>query len=380
MEVSGIVVEWLLAAMCVAAAAVPANGQTVFPGADWQEVSPDSQGVDSAKLKAAVAWLDANFGPQGAQELVVIRNGRLIWKSAQSGAYHNIWSSTKNFTSTALGLMVADRKCTLDDLAVNHLPALAERDPAYSKIKLRHLASMSSGYRGELVNVTREQPWGEPLFYLNPVAPFFEPGTKVQYQDHQVFVLGAIVTQLAGESLKALFARRIANPIGMTQWDWGVSGKLKGIDLNNAAGTPTTPGIQTNALQLARFGLLYLNRGEWNGKQLLPASFVDQATANQVAGAGASAFLHGRYGFYWWTNDVRPDGTRPWPSAPPKAYTSHGNGSNFCFVVPEWNMVVVRTGTIPFGSATQRPNRQDLAWDGFFARVGEALGRVRSSP
>lgn len=354
------------------------SASSVFPGADWQEASPESQGVDPAKLKAAVAYMDANFGPQGAKEFVIIRNGYLIWKGPKSDAYHNIWSATKNFTSTVLGLMVADGKCTLDDPAVKYVPDLADRYPLYGRIKLRHLASMSAGYRGEVVNVTKEQPWGEPLFYLNPTAPRFEAGTEVQYNDHEVFLLGSILTQLAGESEKALFKRRIADPIGMTRWDWGVSGNLKGIALNNAAGTPTTPGIQTTALQLARFGLLYLNRGSWNGRQLLATSFVDQATRNQVAASGESWFLRGRYGLYWWTNDIRPDGKRPWPSAPPKAYTSHGRGSNFCFVIPEWNMVVVRMGTIPFGSATNRPNRQDIVWDTFFAKLGGAIGHLRS--
>lgn len=374
-------VSRLAAALWFAACPAVAAGQpAAFPGAEWEEVSPASQAVNAAKLKEAVDFLDANFGPQGAKELVIVRNGRLIWKGPGCDSYHNIWSATKNFTSTALGLMAGDGRCALDDPAVKHMPALAERYPAYSRIKLRHLASMSSGYRGEVVNVTKEQPWGEPPFYLKPSAPLFEAGAKVQYQDHQVFVLGAIVTRLAGEPLKALLSRRIAGPIGMTQWDWGVSGDLDGIELNNAAGTPTTPGIQTTPRQLARFGLLYLNRGNWNGRQLLPASFVDEATRNQVAGDGASRFLHGRYGFYWWTNDVRPDGTRPWPSAPPRAYTSHGNGSNFCFVIPEWNMVVVRMGTIPFGSSTARPNPQDIAWDGFFARLGAALGHRAGRP
>jgi CubicO group peptidase (beta-lactamase class C family) len=370
--------KYLTAVLLVLANSHAISGKSlVFPGSDWQEASPESQGVDSAKLKAAVAYMDANFGPQGAKELVIIRNGYLIWKSPESDAYHNVWSATKNFTSTVLGLLIADGKCTLDDLAVKHLPDLADRYPSYSRIKLRHLASMSAGYRGEVVNVTKEQPWGEPIYYLDPTAPLYEPGTQVRYNDHEVFLLGSILTQLAGESEKALFKRRIADPIGMTRWDWGISGKVKGIELNNAAGTPTTPGIQTTALQMARFGLLYLNRGNWNGKQLLPASFVVQATKNQVVGAGASRFLYGRYGFYWWTNDIRPDGKRPWPSAPPKAYTSHGHGCNFCYVIPEWNMVVVRMGTIPVASASTPSSPLDLVWDTFFAKVAEALGPVR---
>lgn len=345
----------------------------VFPGAEWAEATPDSQGVDSAKLNAAVTYMDDTFGPDGAKELVVIRNGYMIWKGPNADGYHNVWSATKTFTSTVLGLLVADGKCTLDDLAIKYLPELDDQYPLYARIKLRHLASMTSGYAGEVVDVTPEQPWGELMHYLNPTAPLFEAGTRVQYHDHQVLLLGSILTRLAGESLKAVFKRRIADPIGMAGWDWGVAGLIDGIELNNAPGNPARPGIETTARDMARFGQLYLNRGNWNGQQLLPSWFVDEASKNQVPGVGQSAFLHQRYGFYWWTNDVKPDGKRPWPSAPPKTYTSHGRSANFCFVIPEWNMVIVRMGTVPLTSGAVELARQDLMWDTFFAKLDQAI-------
>ncbi len=345
----------------------------IFPGARWREAAPESQGVSSAKLKAAVEYMEKSFGPDGAKELVIIRNGWLIHKGPNAGAYHNIWSATKTFTSTMLGLMIADRKCSLDDFAVTHLPALDDRYPVYNQIRLRHLASMSSGYKGEVADVAADvQPWGDPMRYLNPVAPDYEAGTRVEYQDHQVFVLGRILTRLAGEPMKAVLQRRVADPIGITRWDWGVSGTVDGIELNNAAGTPSkSPGVEITPLDLARFGLLYLNRGNWNGKTILPAAFVDEAGKNQVPTAGRSTFLHGRYGLYWWTNDVMPNGKRPWPDAPPRAYTAHGHGSNFCFILPEWNMVIVRMGTVPIGRTTQG----DPLWNGFFAILAEAVER-----
>jgi CubicO group peptidase (beta-lactamase class C family) len=235
---------------------------------------------------------------------------------------------------------------------------------------------MSSGYKGEVVDVTTEQPWGTPMRYLHPTAPLFEAGTRVQYHDHQVFVLGAILARLVGEPMKAVFERRIAEPIGLTHWDWGVSGKVDGIDLNNAAGTPSkAPGVEITARQMARFGYLYLRCGDWNGRPLLPRSFVEEAGRNQVPGFGASRFLHGRYGLYWWTNDVMPNGKRPWPAAPPKTYTAHGHSANFCFVIPEWNMVVVRMGTSPIGRIAEG---EDM-WNAFFARLADGISPSRAS-
>lgn len=341
----------------------------VFPNPEWPESPPESQDVNPAKLRAAIDYMDRAFGPDGARELAIVRNGYLIHKGPRVDEFHNVWSCTKTFTSTVLGVLVGDGKCALDDLAVRYLPRLADKFPLYEKIKLRHLASMSAGYKGQVIGVTKERQWGDPLYYLNPVSPLFEAGTNVQYNDHEVVLLGSILTRIAAEPLKTLFERRIAGPIGMTRWAWGTIGPVDGIELNNAPGNPAHPGVQTTARQMARFGYLYLNQGKWSGKQLLPADFVAEAVKNQVPGAGASSFLHRRYGFYWWTNGVMPSGKRPWPSAPPGAYTSHGHSSNFCFVIPEWNMVIVRMGTESIGPL----HRQDALWDAFLAGISDSL-------
>jgi CubicO group peptidase (beta-lactamase class C family) len=342
-----------------------------FPGTDWEEVSPEAEGVDSAKLKDAVAHLDAEAGPDGARELVIVRHGRLIWAGPRADAYHTIFSCTKTFTSTVLGLLVEDGKCALDDLAVKHLPELDDQHPAYGQIKLRHLAAMCGGYRGEVRDKRADQPWGDVMAYFNPRAPYFEAGTAVQYNDHDVFVLGKILTLLVREPLQNVFQRRIAGPIGMTKWEWGVSGTVEGIALNNPPGNPGgsgAGGIKITPRELARFGLLMLNRGHWNGRPLLAAAFVDAATSNQVPVSLGyrNRDFRGRYGYYWWVNGIMADGKRPWPSAPPKTYMAHGNGGNFCCVVPEWNLVLVRMGS---------PSINDRLWDAFFARLAAAISQ-----
>jgi hypothetical protein len=91
---------------------------------------------------------------------------------------------------------------------------------------------------------------------------------------------------------------------------------------------------------------------------------------------GRSTFLHTQYGFYWWTNNRLPSGQRPWPSALPKTYMSHGNGCNFCVVIPEWDMVIVRLGTQPIGASIADT---EVNWDAFFAQVGKAVQALPSS-
>ena len=81
--------------------------------------------------------------------------------------------------------------------------------------------------------------------------------------------------------------------------------------------------------------------------------------------------FRGRYGFYWWVNGSMSSGRRPWPAAPPRTYTAHGRGCNFCFVIPEWNMVVVRMGTVPISAGNIAQG--DRLCDEFFRRLAGAI-------
>ncbi|MBP7085279.1 MAG: serine hydrolase [Giesbergeria sp.] len=352
----------------------PADGsRMVFPERDWARATPESQGVDGTKLKQAVACLNTHSQPDGANALVIVRNGRLLWKGPEADAYRRVFSCTKVFTSTVFGVLVDDGKCELDDSASQHWPALVSHCAAYSNITLRHLASMSGGYLGIVRDVSPEQPWGDPIAYLVPQQPRYDSGAACAYHDHDVFLLGSILARLARQPLQEIFRRRIADPIGMSRWSWGVVGVLEnGVAMNNAAGTPArNPGIETTTLDLARLGHLYLNRGNWNGRQLLSAAFVDQAITNQVPVLrrhATGADPGGHYGFYWWTNGRQRNGQSAWPAAPPQTYSARGASANICFVVPEWNMVIARLAGAPGESKTS-----DLTWNTFFGKLGPAV-------
>jgi CubicO group peptidase (beta-lactamase class C family) len=347
--------------------------QTVFPGQDWQEATPESQGIDSAQLQAAAEDLEV---PQ----LVVIRNGYLIWKGPQADAYHEIYSATKVFTSTCLGLVYDDGKCRLDEPMVKYLPEWGRAYPVYAKVTLRDLASMRGGTRGKLGFVGEGQRWGDPVTYVTaPDAPEFQPASaQVAYQDSNVHLLGRIVAMhLAHEPLKELFRRRIADPIGMSHWDWGISGTVEGMTHYNAAGTPALKGnggIRITPREAARFALLFLSRGNWNGKQLLSRAFIDEATRNQVpvtTPGRSSKGWSGAYGFYWYTNGIRSDHQRRWPSAPAGTYAAQGGGSNRFYVIPEWNMVVVTLGS------SDPDVRVGRSIDDLFAKVAAAFIAAR---
>jgi len=118
----------------------------VFLSDTWQRATPESQGIDPVKLHEALNYLHANSNGVGTDGTVIVRNGYLIWEGPDANNVHEIYSCTKTFTSTVLGLLVTEGILTVDDYATKYLPLLDDQYPEYAKIRFRHLATMTSGY------------------------------------------------------------------------------------------------------------------------------------------------------------------------------------------------------------------------------------------
>lgn len=319
---------FLLAALSVAA---PAS----FPGAEWSPPPPEARCVPAARVAEAVAALAEVVGKDGVSGVVVVQNGYLLWAGDRVDEKRPVWSCTKSFLSTCLGLLWDDGKLSPDDLAATHLPELAAD---YPTVTLRHLATFTSGVRvkdGELA----------------AGSPDYAPGAAMHYSA-QSDLLARILTRVAGEPLAALFKRRVADPIGMDPagWEWKAAGSPDGLVVNGGAGFPAS-GLHMSARNLARFGWLFANDGVWDGRRLVSSRYVAVATAPQVPAdialhdpKGWYHVLPGRYGLNWWTNGTDRGGVRLWPSAPASAFAAQGNLNNICIIVPEWKLVLVRTG------------------------------------
>ena len=356
-----VVVLWLVA-MC---SQVVRAERMAFPGAAWEEVTPESQNVDPAKLRAAVDFLRDHSGGNGVNRLIIIRNGRVIWKGPEVDRRQRVWSVTKAFTSTAHGLLIEDGKCTLDTLARRYNPKdLAEHYPG---VTLRHFATMTSGYDGVGGSYDYdEKRRGDQNAFVRPLPPFFAPGTKYQYWDEATQQYGYVLTQIAGESLHDYLKRRIFDPIGIseTKWEPDSTGKVPNW----------TGGLVISAADLTRFGHLFLNEGNWAGKQLVPVSWVREATRVQVPPSIPNALASsdrkgsGVYGYHWWPNGTTPEGKRRWPDAPLCTYSRSGYNNNDLFVIPAWKMVIARLGLDQQEDEITVPE-----YNVFLKRIGEAV-------
>lgn len=364
-------------ALCMIAAAfvfsmcVWAGDKVVFPDKDWIEATAESQGVGSKQLEAAVAYLADNSGPDGVKELVIIRNGYMIWKGTNIDKMHGVWSLTKSFTSTVLGLLIDDGKATLDRLAKDHVPSMRK---TYPNVTLRHFTTMTSGYYAIGDEPRGGYAHGPSLTPFDPGSkPLFAPGSKYAYWDSAMNQFANVLARIAGEPIEDLFKRRIADPIGMNRakWNWGDFGKIDGIVVNGGSGN-NNKHIRISARELARFGHLFLNRGKWKGKQLISASRVDAATKSHVPasvplGHSSSADGRGVYGFNWWVNGIKANGKRKWPGAPVGTYAASGYNNNDMFVIPKWDMVIVRLGL---------DQRQFTITDRIYGTFLEKIGRA----
>ena len=284
--------------------------------------SPEAQGVSSAGIREFVEAADQRVNTM--HSFMLVRHGHVVaegwWKPEAAEKQHVLWSLSKSFTSTAVGLAVAEGKLSVDDLVLKFFPEEAPEKPA-DKLKLmrvRDLLTMSTGHDVE-VKFTTNAPWVQ-TFLAHPVP--HKPGTHFQYNTPGTHMLSAIVRKVTGETVLDYLRPRLFEPLGIENPQWGASPQ------GNTIGGY---GLYIRTEDIAKFGQLYLQKGKWNGKQLLPAAWVEQATSKQVSnGSDPSKDWDQGYGFQFWRCRYG-------------AYRGDGKDGQFCLVLPEQDAVIAIT-------------------------------------
>jgi CubicO group peptidase (beta-lactamase class C family) len=337
----------------------------VFPEDSWEKSSPLRQGIDPQKIDTAIRYLEANCGKDGIDELVIIRNGYIVYAGEHADSIHNIWSCSKTFTSTVLGLLT-DRKIVSPQDTAASIEYLLQKK--YGAVTLANFATMTSGYDavGKSRSGSGSEDWSRTVY--DPAEPLFPPGTAFAYWDEAQMMFARVLTRITGETLENFLKTEVTDAIGM-QWSWGTEKEVDGIVINNGCTL-----VKTDALNLARWGWLFLNSGNWNGKQLISRSWVKKATSVQVPSSLPVADTDrkslegsGCYGYNWWVNGRKADGKLMMPGAPEGCFLASGYNNNKCIVIPEWKMVVVRMGQD--GS----PANANEIYGNFLRMIGESL-------
>ncbi len=259
--------------------------------------APEEEGLSSRQIAAFLREVrkEPTLELHG---LMILRHGAVIC-DAYFGAYHpRYWhaehSLSKSVTATAIGMLIDERKLSLDDKAVKilekRLPPLAQL--THKAISVRHLLTMTAGATFSEAGVLVENNWLRAYFES---SLRFEPGKSFFYNSLNSYVLAAIVKEITGQGLLAYIKPRLLDPLGITVYHWETS--PEGIEDGGW-------GLYLRREDAAKLGQLYLNGGIWNGQRLLSEAWVQAATRPMVPTSESNGMFD--YGFHIWSGRTRP--------------------------------------------------------------------------
>ena len=253
--------------------------------------------------------------------LVVVRHGQVIaegwWSPYDASRPHVLYSLSKSFTSTAVGLAIAEGKLSLDDQVLKFFPGDAPASPSdnLKAMRVRDLLMMSTGHQDE-PPITPDQV--SPKSFLAQPVPHL-PGTHFKYNTAATFMLSAIVQKVTGQTVHDYLRPRLFEPLGMGNPVWDAN--FQGISLGGY-------GLRLRTEDIAKFGQLYLRHGNWDGKQLIPSAWVALATSRQTSnGSNPDSDWNQGYGFQFWR-------------CRHNAYRGDGAFGQYCLVLPDQDAVV----------------------------------------
>lgn len=293
-----------------------------FSEAGLARMSPESQGVSSASISKFISA--ANVSGLQWHSFMLLRHGHVIaegwWKPFDASYTHTLYSLSKSFTSTAIGLLVKEGKIKVDDPVTSFFPdeLPAEINDNLRQMKIKNLLTMNTGHAEDTTPKMREgrETWTKTFLSL-PVEHV--PGSHFLYNTGATYMLGAIVHKVSGEDLEKFLGSRLFQPLDITGYDWEKS--PQGLSV---AGW----GLRLKIEDIAKFGQLYLQKGKWNGKEILPESWVDEATRYQTSSnTGDSDWSQG-YGYQFWR-------------CKPGFYRGDGAFGQYCIVMPQHDAVLV---------------------------------------
>ncbi len=292
--------------------------------------TPEAQGVPSAAILDFVGAAEKNV--DALHSLMVLRHGHVVaegwWEPYRRDDPHVLFSLSKSFASTGIGLAIAEGRVSLDDTVLSFFPEEAPAEPSENLkgMRVRDLLAMSTGHHADAI---------EPFPYMDPsVSPVraflalpvaHKPGTHFVYNTPASFMLSAIVQKVSGTPLVDYLRPRLFEPLGIRNPQWDAT--PNGVSLGGF-------GLSVTTEDIARFGQLYLQRGEWDGKRILPTEWVAAATARQASnGSNPASDWDQGYGYQFWR-------------CRHGLYRGDGAFGQYCIVMPEQDAVVAITSGV----------------------------------
>ncbi|UCG43007.1 MAG: serine hydrolase [candidate division WOR-3 bacterium] len=314
-------------------------------GGDWEVSTPAAEGLDPTLVD--VFYSEATYLPT-LYGLLVVKNGKLIaekyFNEGSIGQLSGRQSTTKSFTSACVGLAFQEGYLSsVDQKMMDFFPEYADSitDPRKNDITIRHLLQMRGGYPDEeresnyLRRLFYEQPW--PPRMVQHLADFplsSDPGAQFRYSNLSSHLLAVIVARACSAHLDSFAQKHLFGPMGAELGEWGRDADGYNIGCIE---------IYVRARDMAKFGLMYLNDGEFRGTRLLPAEWVEASLQRYSEGINRSGwfpweskyanFSDVGYGYQWWSSRAGDH----WFD-----YAA-GHGGNLVVLLDDHDMVIVTT-------------------------------------
>lgn len=307
--------------------------------------TPEAEGVTSAGI---VKFLEAvEKGNNELHSFVIVRHGKIIskgyWSPYSKDLKHVMYSVSKSFTSIGVGLAAAENKLKLNDKVITFFPeSLPDTLSTFMKqMTVQDLLMMSTGMNGDpIFNARGSNDW--PKTFLSSTIEN-KPGSVFKYNNMASFMLSAIVQKATSEKLVDYLKPRLFDPLGIKNYIW---------DEAPGGYTLGAIGLKLTSEDMAKFGQMLLQKGKWNGKQIVPQSYVEEATSLMIASSAPenktpkelNDWEQG-YGYQFWR------GTH-------NTYRADGLGGQFIIVFPDKDAVVVLTS-----AATNTQEELHMVWE-----------------
>jgi len=328
----------------------PSHPLKPAPAAYHFEAAPDPRVAELFEQISGAADWNRFLEENDTQAFIVIQDGKILYENyfndTQRDSIVTSFSVAKSFDSALIGIAIQEGYIrSVDDPITDYLPELAERDPRFDEITIRHLLLMASGleyveFRSLLLNsddiLTTYFP-DQRKISLENTHIIDLPGVYYQYNKYHPQLLGMILERTTGMSVTEYMQARIWNPLGMEfGGSWSIDGKASDFEKMES-------GLNARAIDFAKFGVLFLNGGSWQGNQVISKAWVDESTAPLLPQNYADyysewyALLPGEGHYkYMWYSLVREGDVYD--------FAAEGDKGQFIYVSPQKNLVIVRNG------------------------------------
>jgi CubicO group peptidase (beta-lactamase class C family) len=280
-------------------------------------------------------YLDAS----GTTAFLVIHDDRLLYERYFDGydesSIHTSFSMAKSFASALVGIAIDEGHInSVNEPITNYIPELLEKDERFESITIRHLLTMSSGIKYEEGG---DLPWSEEAddtktYYATDLRKLaFEnsriegkPGEYFEYNNYNPLLIGMILERATGMSVSRYLQQKLWKPMGMeADGSWSLDSTENGFEKMES-------GVNARARDFARFGMLFAEEGNWEGRQLISRGWVEESTR-----ADTSTDPSQDYQYFWWVNT---------PEGESYHFSARGNYGQYIYVAPEKDLVIVRLG------------------------------------